>query len=130
MTALRMAEVILFVVQLELSSLRNAVRILAMLDADAALNNKVRVVLNRVGSDSDISIEHAEKTIGKPIYWQLPNDPGAVTEAYNQGMPLLQSAPRSKIQQAVAGLALALTGKQTPPPSKGKISRWGLFSRK
>src|SRR5947208_13984310 len=54
-TALRMADVILLVAQLELSSLRNVVRMLMTLGSDEALGNKVQVVLNRVGSETDIS---------------------------------------------------------------------------
>src|SRR5947209_1029070 len=62
-TALRMADVILLVAQLELSSLRNVVRMLLMLGADEQLAPKVQVVLNRVGSECDISLKKAEETI-------------------------------------------------------------------
>jgi pilus assembly protein CpaE len=129
MTALRMADVILLVAQLELSSLRNVVRMLLSLSNDDTLASKVQVVLNRVGNDTDISLKKAEETIGKPIYWQLPNDPRPVLEARNQGVPLVQSAPRSKIQQSITGLSHALSGKQDQTP-KEKSSRWALFSRR
>jgi pilus assembly protein CpaE len=129
LAALRMSDVILLVAQLELSSLRNVVRMLLSLAADPALESKVRVVLNCVGGDTDISLKKAEETIGKPVYWQLPNDPRAVLEARNQGAPLIQSAPRSKVQQSIAGLAQALTGKKDPAV-KERTSRWGLFSRR
>ena len=128
-TALRMADVILLVAQLELSSLRNVVRLMLTLGNDESLASKVQVVLNRVGNDTDISLKKAEETIGKPIYWQVPNEPKAVLDARNQGIPLIQSAPRSKVQQSLAGLANALTGKQ-PQRRPRKTSRWALFSRK
>jgi pilus assembly protein CpaE len=129
MTALRMADAILLVAQLELSSLRNVVRILLALGTDETLSNKVHIVLNQVGTETDITLKKAEETIGKPVYWQVPNDPKTVQEARNQGVPLLQSAPRSKVQQSIAGLAQALTGKQSQPAAQ-KGGRWGLFSRK
>jgi pilus assembly protein CpaE len=129
-TALRMADVILLVAQLELSSLRNVVRMMQTLTNDEALSGKVRIVFNRVGSDDDISIEKAEETIGKPIFWQIPNDPRPINEARTQGVPLLQSAPKSKAQVAIAGLAQALTGKDAASPVKEKSRGWGLFSRK
>src|SRR5207302_8345651 len=110
-TALQMADVILLVAQLELSSLRNVVRMLMTLDQNPALAGKVQVVLNRVGSDADISLKKAEETIGKPIFWQIPNEARPVQEARNQGVPLLQHAPRCKVQQAIIGLAEQLTGK-------------------
>ena len=128
-TALNMADVILLVAQLELSSLRNVVRMLMTLGNNPALADKVQVVLNRVGLDTDIGLKKAEETIGKPVYWQVPDDTRTVREARNQGIPLIQLAPRSKVQQSLAGLAQLLTGKAAVAP-KEKSSRWALFSRK
>jgi pilus assembly protein CpaE len=126
-TALRMADTILLVSQLELTSLRNTVRILLTLGADPALGDKVKVVLNRVGSDADIGLKKAEDTIGKPVFWQVPNDAHAMIESRNAGVPLLQHAPRSKAQQSIAGLAQALTGKAEPAPAPAKKSRFFSF---
>jgi pilus assembly protein CpaE len=129
MTALRMSDVIILVAQLELSSLRNVVRLLLSLGNDQALADKVRVVLNRVGSDNDIDPKKAEETIGKPVYWQIPNEPKVVSDSRNEGVPLIQSAPRCKVQLSIAGLVQALTGKEAPVVRE-KAGRWGLFSRK
>jgi pilus assembly protein CpaE len=129
-TALRMADTILLVAQLELSSLRNVVRMLLTLGNDDQLASKVHVVLNRVGSDSDISLKKAEETIGKPIYWQVPNDPKVMMESRNQGSPLVTYAPRSRVQLSFAGLAVALSGKEPQPAVNGNGSRWRIFSRK
>jgi pilus assembly protein CpaE len=129
-TALRMADLILLVAQLELSSLRNVVRMLLTLGNDAAIAGKVQVVLNRVGSDNDITVKKAEETIGKPIYWQIPADARLLQESRNQGVPLLQHAPKSKVQQSFAGLAQQLTGKETQSSGKDKARGWSLFSRR
>jgi pilus assembly protein CpaE len=128
--ALRMADVILLVAQLELSSLRNVVRMLLTLDSDQAMASKVKVVLNRVGGDTDISLKKAEETIGKPIFWQIPNDARSVQEARNQGVPLLQLAHKSKAQQSFAGLAQALGGKEGRAQGREKSRGWALFSRR
>jgi pilus assembly protein CpaE len=130
-TALRMADLILLVAQLDLTSLRNVVRMQATLSAEDGLTNKVQIVLNRVGSDADISLQKAEETIGKPIYWQIPNEPKPLIDSRNHGEPLLMYAPKCKVQQSIAGLAEAVCGKTLQPPSKEKASRWGaLFARK
>src|SRR5438874_3567133 len=127
-TALRMADTILLVSQLELTSLRNTVRILLTLGADATLGDKVKVVLNRVGSDADIGLKKAEETIGKPIFWQVPNDARSMIESRNAGVPLLQHAPRSKIQQSIAGLAQTLCGRaEAAPAPAAKKSRFFSF---
>jgi pilus assembly protein CpaE len=130
LAALRMADVILLVAQLELSSLRNVVRMLLTLSADEALGNKVRVVLNRVTSDTDITVKKAEDTIGKQVFWQIPDDPKPVNDARNQGAPLIQSAPRSKALQSLTGLGQALCGKEGATAPKEKAGRWALFSRR
>jgi pilus assembly protein CpaE len=130
LTALRMADAILLVAQLELSSLRNVVRMLLTLGADESMASKVQIILNRVGSECDISLKKAEETIGKPIYWQVPNDPKSMMEARNQGVPLVQFAPKSKVNQSIVGLAAALSGKESQSGPKEKSSRWALFSRR
>src|SRR5262249_33808961 len=130
-TALRMADVVLLVAQLELSSLRNVVRMLLTLGNDEALSKKVQIVLNRVGSDGDISLSKAEETIGKPVFWQIPNDSRAMIGARNAGVPLIQQAPKSKVQQSVAGLVQALRGRnEAATAPAAKKTGWGLFSRK
>jgi pilus assembly protein CpaE len=130
-TALRVADVILLVGQLELSSLRNVVRMVQTLNNDQELAQKVHVVLNRVGGETDLTVKKAEETIGKPIYWQLPNDAKLMTESRTNGVPLIQHAPRSKLQQSYVGLAQALFGKpEAAAPVKEKSARWALFSRK
>jgi pilus assembly protein CpaE len=129
LTAMRMADVILLVAQLELTSLRNVVRMLHTLNGEDGLGDKIKVVINRVGSEEcDISLKKAEETIGKPIYWQVPNDYKAMLGARNAGVPLLEHAPKSKAQLSLQGLAHALCGKPAGS-APAKKERGGWFSR-
>jgi pilus assembly protein CpaE len=126
LTALRLADMILLVAQLELSSLRNVVRMLMTLGAEEGLGDKVHVILNRVGSDfmeGDISLEKAEETVGKQIFWQIPNDAKAMIGSRNAGIPLLMHAPRCRAQVSINALAATLTGKPNGQPEK-KGKRW------
>lgn len=112
LTAMRMSDVVILVAQLELTSLRNVVRLLHALDKEEGLGEKVKVVMNRVGADEGaITVEKAQDTIGRPIYWQVPNDFKTMLGACNSGVPLLTHAPKSKVHQSLVGLADALTGK-------------------
>ncbi|MBM3995885.1 MAG: response regulator [Planctomycetes bacterium] len=125
-TAMRMSDVVILVAQLELTSIRNVVRILHTMDKEDGLGDKVKVVMNRVGADdSDITLEKAQETIGKPIYWQVPNDYHVMLEARNTGVPLLTHAPNSDVHQSILGLANALCGKA---PTEPKKQRRGFFS--
>ncbi|HTK74193.1 MAG TPA: AAA family ATPase, partial [Gemmataceae bacterium] len=138
LVALDMADTILLVAQCELSSLRNVVRILMSLGNVEGVAEKVRVVINRVGSEfaeAEISLKKAENTIAKPIYWQVPNDAKSVLTARVAGEPLLIHAPKCRAQQSIAALAQALTnqagpeahGAPTPTGSTGFLK--GLFKK-
>jgi len=119
LAALRLSDHILLVGQLELASLRNVVRILMALSQEPELADKVRIVMNRVGSDyaeGDISLKKAEETIGKPIFWQIPNDSKSMLQARVDGVPLIQHAPKCKAQQSIVALAQALNGKAPAMP--------------
>lgn len=134
LTALRMADTILLMAQLELSSLRNVVRMLLTLGTEEGLSDKVKVIMNRVGSDfmeGDISLAKAEETIGKPIFWQIPNDSKAMIGSRNAGVPLIQHAPKSKVQLALSGLAAAMDGKTNGqgPGGERKKSMMDWFRR-
>jgi len=139
LVALDLADTILLVAQCELSSLRNVVRILMSLGNVEGVAEKVRVVVNRVGSEfaeAEISLKKAENTIAKPVYWQIPNDAKAVLTARVAGEPLLVHAPKCRAQQSIAALAQALTNQapadagqaQTASGSTGFLK--GLFSKK
>jgi pilus assembly protein CpaE len=131
--ALRLADTILLTAQLELSSLRNVVRLLHLLGQEGGLTEKVRVLVNKVGSDAveeGISKKKAEEVIGKPIFWEIPNDAKAVIGARVAGEPLLRHNPKSRAQQALFGLAQALVGRTAPAEPKSKPAGWSLFGKK
>jgi len=85
-----------------------------------------------VGSDfwGDISLKKAEETIGKPIYWQIANDAKAMIGSRNEGKPLIEHSPRSKAQQGISGLAVALGNKNEKPAAPAPSGGGGWFSRK
>jgi pilus assembly protein CpaE len=133
--ALRMSDMILLVAQLELSSLRNVVRLIHCLSGEEGLADKVRVVVNRLGADSveeGISLKKAEEVIGKPIFWQVPNDTKSVIAARVAGQPLVKHSPKSRVQQSIYGLAQTLYGKPVAVGSdvRGSKSTWGFFGKR
>jgi pilus assembly protein CpaE len=113
MLALRSSDEVLMVTQLDLPCLRNVVRLLMTFDEDDALREKVKVVVNRFGQDAgQISLKKARDTVGRDIYWQVPNDYRVMVEVRNNGVPLLQHAPKAAITQSIGQLADLLCGKK------------------
>lgn len=127
MLALRASDEVLMVTQLDLPCLRNVVRLLMTFDDDDALRDKVKVVVNRYGQDGgQISLKKARDTIGREIYWQIPNDYRVMVEVRNNGVPLLQHAPKAAITQSIGQLADSLCGKKPDEDVErdSKSRRW------
>ncbi|HEX5104851.1 MAG TPA: response regulator [Pirellulaceae bacterium] len=108
--ALKSAKDILLVTQLDLPCLRNVVRLMMSFNEVEGLKDKVKIVVNRVGLDAGvISLKKAQETMGREIFWQLPNDYRTMVEVRNNGVPLIEQAPRASITQAISALAENLT---------------------
>jgi len=119
MQVLAEADVVLLVTQLDLPCLRNVVRLLASFKESGKFDDKVKIVVNRAGYETgQISLRKAQETIGREIYWQVPNDYRVMVEVRNNGVPLLQQAPRAAITQSINQLAAALSGNADEPATE------------
>ncbi len=128
LVALEMADHILLITQLDLPCLRNVVRLVGSFNEMEEIAGKVKVVVNRVGFEqSHITAKKAKDTIGHDIYWQLPNDYRTMASVRNDGVPLVEEAPKAAITQSIAGLAESLTSgeKVEPPSAQGSKFRLG-----
>lgn len=122
MLAMTEADDVLLVTQLDLPCLRNIVRLMMGFKENTRLADKIKVIVNRVGHESgQISLKKARETIGRDIYWQVPNDYRVMIEVRNNGVPLLTQAPKSMITQSINQLANALCGK-VEAPAGGELS--------
>jgi pilus assembly protein CpaE len=127
MVALEMANHILLVTQLDLPCLRNVVRLMMSFNEMEGIADKVKIIVNRVGLDTGhITLKKAEETIGKEIFWQLPNDYRTMIEARNNGVPLIDQAPKSAINQAINQLANALSSDGKIEPVDSAVKKSGL----
>jgi pilus assembly protein CpaE len=126
MHALRESEVVLLVTQLDLPCLRNVVRLMTSFKETGRFDDKVKIVVNRVGYDTgQISLRKAQETIGREIFWQVPNDYRVMIEVRNNGVPLIQQAPRAAITQSLNQLAATLSGKsEQPGEGTSKARSW------
>jgi len=130
LAAMEASDQILLVTQLDLPSLRNAVRLMQFLERREGLTSKIKVVVNRLGlEENQISLGKALETLGHEIFAQIPNDYATMVEARNNGVPLLAQAPRAKLTKSVQHLAALLDQSgQVDDKSDEKKPRKGLFS--
>jgi len=109
LTAMETATQILLVTQLDLPCLRNVVRLMMAFN-EHGLKDKVKVIVNRAGLDNgQISLKKAQETMGREIFWQLPNDYRTMVEVRNNGVPLIEQAPKAAITQSIMNMAQALS---------------------
>lgn len=134
LSVMEVSDKVLLVTQLDLSCLRNVVRVMQFLEQVPGIKEKVEIIVNRAGlEDNDISLNKALETIGRKVFWQLPNDYATMVGARNNGMPLCQFAPKSRLTRSVNDMVRLLTS--TEPGSKPaeelpkkKSGLFGLFA--
>lgn len=130
MVALEAASQILLVTQLDLPCLRNVVRLMMSFGRMDGIADKVRILVNRVGLDTGhITLKKAQETIGREIFWQLPNDYRTMVEVRNNGVPLFEQAPKAAITQSVLGLAAALCGDDAEQADAAAASKKSSFGK-
>ena len=130
LVSLELADHIIMVTQLDLPCLRNVVRLMRYYEQHEGLSEKIKIVANRLGlEDSQISLNKALETIGREIYWQIPNDYATMVESRNNGVPLITEAPRAKLTKSILSLAQALDACSiADEESADTKQRKGLFS--
>jgi pilus assembly protein CpaE len=128
MVAIEMSNHLLVVTQLDLPCLRNMVRLMMSFNQMETVKDKVKVVVNRAGLDNQIGLKKAQETIGRGVFWQLPNDYRTMVEVRNNGVPLIEQAPKAALTQSVIGLANELSGERkadaTDAPKPTTSGRW------
>lgn len=123
LAAMQSSDTVVMVTQLDLPSLRNVVRMTQFLD-EQGLGEKLRIVVNRIGlEDSQISLSKALDTIGREVFWQIPNDYSTMVESRNNGVPLLVEAPRAKVTKAIEQLAGKLDSALSARPAEEEAEK-------
>ena len=84
-------------------------------------------MVNRAGLDNgQITLKKAQETIGRDIFWQLPNDYRTMSEVRNNGVPLTEQAPKAGITQSIVALAEAIGSDQDKDVPVASAARSGL----
>jgi Flp pilus assembly CpaE family ATPase len=81
----------------------------------------IRVAVNRVFADQDLSASELGKMIGLPVEAILPDDRREVAEAHSSGRLI---SPRVDLGKRIAHLAASIAGQN---PVEKRASRFSLF---
>lgn len=124
MVALDCAQEILFVVSLDVPTLKNVKLGLEVLES-LHHKEKVKLVLNRAVPEMGLGPKDAEKTLGMPLFGQVPSDGRLVVDSVNRGIPFVVSRPDSRIAESVRRLAHLLARQKEG--SNGYKKKRGLL---
>lgn len=113
-SVLLQADVILLVLRLEFTSLRNTRTMLEYLEEIGVPSDRLRIVVNRYGQPSELDASQATEALGVKVSHFLPEDAKTVNRANNQGVLVVLQSPTAKISRAIVALGLSLTEQRRP----------------
>ena len=121
---MHLADMVLITTILNLPCLNNTNKLLMNL-GEMGFNDteNFRIVVNRYLRNSSITLEEAEKTISKEIFWTIPNDFSSSMSSINAGKPLIQMNPGSQVSKRIQALAEAISETQEAKDHK-KPGSW------
>ncbi len=121
------ADEVLLITQLLFPSLDNLRKLWSLYHEWGLDSQKIKLVVNRYHKENGLGLADLERIPQRPIFATLPSDFAVLSESINQGVPLNQVAPRSKLQRRMQGLAEEListvqvnSSAQTPDQTKSR----------
>jgi len=110
------ADVILTVLTLEITSIKNMRLFLGVAEQLGYPADKMELVLNRADSALGIRVADVEHSIGRKVDHTIVSDGRSVVYALNRGVPFFVSNREAQVSQDVLRLARALLGASEPAP--------------
>jgi len=107
---LDIADVVLTMLSLEITSIKNIRLFLEVADQLGYEHDKIRLVLNRADSTLGIRVADVEHSIGRKIDHTVVSDGRSVVYALNRGVPFFLSNREAQVSQDVLRLAVSLVG--------------------
>jgi len=110
---LDMADVILTMLSLEITSIKNMRLFLEVADQLGYEQGKVKLVLNRADSTLGIRVADVENSIGRKVDHTIVSDGRSVVYALNRGVPFFLSNREAQVSQDILRLAKSVLGERS-----------------
>ncbi len=112
-TVLQRSHVYFAMMELDLRSAQNVLRMVRALKAEGLPHEKLRFVLNRAPKFTDLSAKSRVKRMAESldiaIEVQLPDGGPQVTQSNDHGLPIAEQAPKNPLRREIQKLAKSLT---------------------
>jgi pilus assembly protein CpaE len=108
---LHQADLILLLLRMDFTSLRNTRRALEHLDFLGISRDRIRLVVNRYGQPKEVPAATVEEALGLKISHYIPEDAKTVNRANNNGVPVVLDSPSAKVSKSLTKLAASVNGR-------------------
>ncbi len=109
--ALWQSDVILMVLRLDYTSIRNTRRAMDNLVESGIGLDQVRLVANGYRQRKQLRIRQAEEALEMKILHYITHDPARVNSALNKGIPVVLQRPSAKVSRSLVDLAASVNGQ-------------------
>ncbi len=117
------ADQVLLVTELSVPDLNDLKRLKGMYYSWDVEEHKVDLVVNRYEKDFTLGLKDLENIFLRPVFATLPSDYATLIDAINQGLPLGEIAPRSKLWRGFRNVAKNLTIQQQREAQQSSIAK-------
>ena len=128
---LDLADVVLTVLTLEITSIKN-IRLFLEVADQLGYASKIRLVLNRADTTLGIRVADVEHSIGRKVDNTIVSDGRAVVYALNKGVPFFLSNREAQVSQDILRLATVVAGARDSSDEDGRknAKNRSLFARR
>ena len=126
LSLLERADKVIFIVDMDLPSVKNAKLALETLRLLKFPASKIELVLNRSNAKARLDEKEIERSLKMKIAATVPSD-GIVPASVNEGRPVVDSAPKSKVAKGFESIYKLVAGNTPSAPDssdKGQKRRW------
>jgi pilus assembly protein CpaE len=114
LSLLERADKVLFIVDMDLPSVKNAKLALETLRLLKFPASKIQIVLNRSNAKARLDEKEIERSLKMKIMATVPSD-GIVPASVNEGRPVVESTPKSKVAKGFESVAKLVAGTKPAP---------------
>ena len=126
LSLLERADKVVFIVDMDLPSVKNAKLALETLRLLKFPASKIELVLNRSNAKARLDEKEIERSLKMKISASVPSD-GIIPASVNEGRPVVESAPKSKVVkgfESVYRLVVDPSASASESSDKGQKRRW------
>lgn len=127
---LDLSDIVLALLTMEMTAIKAAKQYLEIAELLGYPADKTSLLLNRASTHSQITAEDIEGHLKGRLKARIPDEPAAVLQSVNEGVPLVVSAPAGRYALAVETLASLVTGGSVPDEPEREQRSGGLGLRR